>query len=322
MRFLIPQAEQNPEAAEQATAQLKQLIGSDSTMEGSELEQMLRLVPDLRGIWAGRFQSQPAIFRLALSAKEIEGFASEWAELQRAHSYMADGPERVAAPLALGCGGQVMVLQQAAGTPLLDHLWSLEAEARVPWFAKAAGWNCHFCTPTQAHTPVNRGPWRNWAEAALARQTHAPLIEVETRVLQKMKKLSRLLRDHEMWRTAIGHGDFHPNNLIAAPDHLTGIDLGGSNRTPVYKDMARFLTHMARRGMFASDRHRFGVDALAYQAFVQAFDLDEAEATLFLPYLICFETLIRVEHPAMPSARVEHGVLLAERLLEDLRQIV
>lgn len=283
---------------------------------------MLRLVPAQRAIWSGRFQGQPAIFRLALSEKEIAGFAVEWAELQRAYTYMADGPDQIAAPLALCCDGKVMVLQQATGTPLLDHLWSLEAEARVPWFAKAAAWNRKFCAGSEAHTPVNRGPWRNWAEAALARQTHASLIEVETRVLQKMKKLSRLLRDHETWRTAIGHGDFHPNNLIAAPDRLTGIDLGGSNRSPIYKDMARFLTHIARRGMFASDQDRFGVDALAYEAFVQAFGLDEAEATLFLPYLICFETLIRVEHPAMPAARVAHGVLLAERLLDDLKQIV
>lgn len=322
MAFLTPHAEQNPQAAERATERLQQLIEAEPALAGSQVDRMLRLVPEQRAIWSGQFQGQPAIFRLALSVKEVAGFAVEWAELQRAYAHMANGPARVAAPLALCCDGQVMVVQQAAGTPLLDHLWSLESEARVPWLAKAAAWNCRFCAPTEAHTPVNRGPWRNWAEAALARQSHAALIGVETRVLQKMKKLSRLLRGHETWRTAIAHGDFHPNNLIAASDQLTGIDLGGSNRTPVYKDMARFLTHMARRGMFASDQHRFGVDALAYDAFVQAFGLDEAEATLFLPYLICFETLIRVEHPAMPAARVAHGVLLAERLLEDLKQIV
>jgi len=137
-----------------------------------------------------------------------------------------------------------------------------------------------------------------------------------------MKKLSRHLREYDTWRSAIGHGDFHPNNLIAAPNRLTGIDLGGSNRSPIYKDMARFLTHMARRGMAPSGHHRFGVDAAAYDAFVQAFDLDEAEATLFLPYLICFETLIRVEHPDMPAARIEHGVSLAQNLSQDLRQIL
>lgn len=322
MAFLTPHAEQNPQAAGRAAERLQQLIKADHALAGSQVDQMLRLVPEQRAIWSGLYHGEPAIFRLALSANEIAGFAAEWAELRRAYAYMADGAERSVAPLALCCDGQVMVLQQATGTPLLDHLWSVEAQARVAWFVKAAAWNRTLCAATEAQTPVNRGPWRNWAEAALARQTHAALIGVETRVLQKMKKLSRLLRGHETWRTAIGHGDFHPNNLIAAPDHLTGIDLGGSNRTPVYKDMARFLTHMARRGMFASDRHRFGVDALAYDSFVQAFDLTEAEAALFLPYLICFETLIRVEHPAMPAARVAHAVLLAERLLEDLKQIV
>ena len=322
MTFLTPQAEQQPEAAARATVLLLGLTGADPAMAGVRVDQILRLVPDLRAIWAGQFQGRPAIFRLALTPGEIAGFAQEWQELQRAYAYMAKGRFRVAEPLALGCNGQVMVLAQAMGTPLLDHLWSLEAQQRAGWFADAAGWARQFSAPTEAQSRLNRGPWRNWAEAALARQTHPALIEIETRVLQKMKKLSRHLRGHDLWRTSIGHGDFHPNNLIAAPDCLTGIDLGGSNRSPIYKDMARFLTHMARRGMMPSDRHRFGVDAAGHDAFVQAFDLDEAESSLFLPYFICFETLIRVEHPAMPAARIEHAAVLARRLLEDLRQVV
>ncbi len=322
MAFLTPQAEQNPQAAARATAQLQRMIQADPALDGATVDQMLRLVPDRRAIWAGQFQGQPAVFRLALAADDAATFAQEWQELQRASDYMAKGPHRVVAPLALGGEGQIMVLEQAAGVPLLDHLWSLDADQRITWFPKAATWARQFCAPTEQATPMNRGPWRTWAEAALARQTHPELIEVETRLLQKMKKLSRHLREYDTWRSAIGHGDFHPNNLIAAPDRLTGIDLGGSNRSPIYKDMARFLTHMARRGMAPSGHHRFGVDATAYDAFVQAFDLDEAEATLFLPYLICFETLIRVEHPAMPAARIEHGVSLAQNLLQDLRQIL
>lgn len=321
MRFLTPSIDKHPQEARRATARLEQILVGDPALQGAALAQMLRLVPGQRAIWTGQFRGTLAIFKLAMTPDEVAGFAAEWQELERAFGYMGEGAFRVATPLALGGEGQVMVQAQAEGVPLLDHLWSLEPAHRGAWFRRAAQWASHFAAPTMADSKINRGPWRNWAEAALARQTHPALIEVEGRVLQKMKKLSRHLRGFEIWRNAIGHGDLHPNNLIAGADHLTGIDLGGSNRAPIYKDMARFLTHMARRGMMASDRHRFGMDADAYAGFVQAFALDEAEATLFLPYLICYEVLIRVEHPAMPAARIEHAVVMAERLLGDLKQV-
>lgn len=321
MRFLAPSIEKHPQEVRRATAQLKDILSRDPALDGAVPAEMVRLVPQQRAIWAGQFRGDPAIIKLAMTPDDVAGFVAEWQELARAHRYMAEGAYRVAAPLALGGAGQVMVQGQAAGVPLMDHLWSQEAADRSAWFSRAAQWAQHFAAPTMASNPINRGPWRNWAEAALARQTHPALIEVETRVLQKMKKLSRQLRDHTTWRTAVGHGDLHPNNLIAGDDCLTGIDLGGSNRAPIYKDMARLLTHMARRGMKGSERHRFGMDALAYDAFVQAFALDKAEATLFLPYLICYEVLIRVEHPAMPAARINHAVVMAERLLDDLKQV-
>ncbi len=322
MSILTPYATQNPEEAALVTAQVQAVMAADPAMAGITMERMLRLVPQARAIWTGQFQGQAAVIKCALSAQDRDTLAEEWQELLRCHAYMAQGRYRVAAPLACGCDGQVIVLAQAAGTPLLDHLWSLDPGARAGWFGDAAQWAAQFMAPTQAATAVNRGPWRNWAEAALAKQTHPALVQAETRVLQRMKKLSRQLRGHAMWRSAIGHGDFHPNNLIAGADGLVGIDLGGSHRAPIYKDMARFLTHMARRGMMPSGRHRFGVDAAAYDAFVAAFDLDAAETTLILPYFICYETIIRVEHPAMPAQRIEHGVVMAQRLAEDLKQVV
>lgn len=322
MHHLTSQAIQQPEAAAAAGVRLSTLLTSDPLLSGVAVEQMLRLVPGRRAIFAGRFRDQPVIFRLSLCPEETDILAIEWQELTRARHHMAEGMYRTVTPLVLGAEGQVMMLEEVAGKPLLDLLWSQDPAQRLALLPPAATWLERYTAPTLAWTPLNRGPWRNWAEAALARQTHAPLIEVETRVLQNMKKLSRILRDHAEWRTAICHGDFHPNNLIAAPGRLTGIDLGGSNRTPVYRDMARFLTHMARRGMIPSGQRRFGVDAAAYDAFVKSFALNDTEATLCLPYLICYETLVRVEHPDMPTARIRHGVALAEALLHDLRQVV
>ena len=322
MHHLTPKARQDPTAATAAQQYLAALLAADPVLAGSAAAELLRLVPGRRAILSGQFNGQPAVFRLSLHPEETKAFATAWQELTRAHSHMSDGTHRTVTPLALAAEGQVMVLEQAPGTPLLDLLWSLEPEVRTRQMQPAAIWLRRYTAPTEAMTPINRGPWRNWAEAALAKQTHVPLIAVETQVFQKMKHLSRQLRDYTDWRTAICHGDFHPNNLIVAGDRLTGIDLGGSNRTPIYRDMARFLTHMARRGMVPSGQRRFGVDAVAFDAFVNAFDLSPAEATLHLPYLICYETLVRVEHPDMPAARIRHGVALAETLLEDLRQVV
>lgn len=322
MHHLTPKAQQDPAAATAAQQYLAALLAADPVLVGSAAAEVLRLVPGRRAILSGQFNGQPAVFRLSLHPEETKAFATAWQELTRAHAHMSDGTHRTVTPLALAAEGQVMVLEQAPGTPLLDLLWSLEPEVRTRQMQPAAIWLRRYTAPTEAMTPINRGPWRNWAEAALAKQTHVPLIAVETQVFQKMKHLSRQLRDYTDWRTAICHGDFHPNNLIVAGDRLTGIDLGGSNRTPIYRDMARFLTHMARRGMVPSGQRRFGVDAVAFDAFVNAFDLSPAEATLHLPYLICYETLVRVEHPDMPAARIRHGVALAETLLEDLRQVV
>ena len=52
-----------------------------------------------------------------------------------------------------------------------------------------------------------------------------------------------------------------------------------------------------------------------------AFALTEAEANAFLPYLITFETLIKVEHPRIGEDRVAHALAMEEALFQDLRQI-
>lgn len=322
MHHLTPHIQQDPAAAAAAQILFEQLVASDPALRGAKIDQVLRLVPGRRAILAGHFHNQPAVFRVSLHPDETVSFAVEWQELTRAHIHMADGDLRTVAPLVHVAEGQVMVLEQVAGKPLLDLLWSLDHSQRLALLPPAAAWLRRYTAPTEALAPINRGPWRRWAEDALARQTHAQLIGLETRILQKMKKLSRHLREHTVWRTAICHGDFHPNNLIAEQNCLTGIDLGGSNRTPIYRDMARFLTHMSRRGMVPSGKRRFGVDDVAFDAFVKNFALTEAEASLCLPYLICYETLVRVEHPDMPAARIAHGVDLAESLLKDLHQVV
>jgi len=322
MDIVTPHAKQHPEQAATAMARLTALIGTDPLLETATIQQMLRLVPGRRAILSGWLQGKPAVFRMSLHPKETADFAKQWKELQRAQTFMASGPNQIAAPLGLAADGQVLVVSLAPGHPMLDLIWSLEQHERLPHSQAAANWLSCYQSPTTQHTPVLWKGWFKRAETALALQTHAPLLAVESRVLRRMKALGRRLQEQESWRTAIGHGDFHPNNLIVSDTVLRGIDLGGSSRIPIYKDMARFLTHMARRGVTISGERRFGVDAATYDAFVQAFALDRTEAELCLPFMICLETLIRVEHPAMPAHRIAHGVTLAKTLVEDISQVL
>ena len=322
MDIVTPRAQQHPEQAAAALERLRLLSASDPALHGARAEQILRLVPGRRAIIAGWLQDQPAVFRLSLHADETASFAREWQELNRAASYMNEGPYQIAAPLAFGTSGEVLVVARAPGSPMLELVTRLDQPDRITQVTAAASWLARYQAPTLDQSAIGWKKWHSRAEAALVQQTHPDLLEVETRVLRRMKTLGRRLEAKGLWRTAIGHGDFHPNNLIVGPDDvLRGIDLGGSGRIPIYKDMARFLTHIARRGVTISGARRFGVDAATFDACVTACNLDQDEATLCLPFMICFETLIRVEHPAMPARRVAHGVKMAKTLLADLRRL-
>jgi len=322
MDIVTPRAQQHPEQAAAALTRLGSLCRSDPALEGAKAEEILRLVPGRRAIIAGWLQDQPAVFRLSLHPEETASFAREWQELKRAHPYMGNGSCQIATPLALGTSGEVLVVARAPGTPMLSLISRLDQPDRITHVTTAASWLAQYQAPTLASSETGWKKWFSRAEAALTQQTHPRLLDVEGRVLRRMKTLGRRLEASGPWRTAIGHGDFHPNNLIVGLDDvLRGIDLGGSGRIPIYKDMARFLTHMSRRGVTVSGARRFGVDAAIYDAFVTTCHLDETEATLCLPFMICFETLIRVEHPAMPARRVAHGVKMAKTLLADLRQM-
>ncbi|WP_372610438.1 phosphotransferase [Aquicoccus sp.] len=307
-----------PDAALDALTRLETLLGQ--ILPGADVEQALRLVPGKRAVFRGRMAGHDVVFRLPLDEANRKGFAEEWNELTRAWGHMAQGASRVAEPLFFDPDSALIVIAHVPGEPLLMHLWSLDAPDRLPLVTHAAGWLHAYMAPTITSRGINRRPWRRWAAAATAKQTHPELAGIETRILQKMHKLSRQMGDPD-WRVAVPHGDFHLNNLILDGDTLTGIDTGGSNRAPIYKDMARALTHMARRGMLPSGQRRFGVDAGALDAFTGAFALSERETDAFLPYMIAYETLIRVEHPQMSADRIAHARAMSEALFEDLRQI-
>lgn len=312
-------AQADPALAARAAGTLEDLLaGLDAAPD-----EILRLVPGRRAVFAGHWLGRRVIFHLALDPAEAAEFRSRHDEQTRVHGYMQSGPYRVPEPIRLIAGDRVAVTEAVSGTPLLDALWQAEKPNRPALQDSGAGWLAAHAAPTLEDRPVNRGPWRKWAEAGVARQPHDRLRPIEARVLQKMHALSRRLRPVQTWRSALGHGDFHPNNLMRDAGGVTwGIDLGASTRAPIYRDMARFLVHGARRGMLPSGRRRFGVDAGGVEAFARAFALTEAELTGDLPFFLCHELLVRVEHPDMPGPRIRHTLALSEAMFEDLRDLL
>ena len=123
------------------------------------------------------------------------------------------------------------------------------------------------------------------------------------------------------WRNAICHGDFHPNNLLVKGERLTGIDTGGSASIPIYKDMARFLMHMGRRGLIPSGEARFGVDAQGIDAFAEVFEMSDQERDLVLPFMLGCEALLRFENPGIKRGRIRRAAEMTDQLIADLEQL-
>lgn len=307
--------ERFPEETLAALEQLQLALGSHD----ASVTKPLRLVLSRHALFEGLWQGEHAVFRIVLNG-DCETAAKEWAELNRAWGHMSEPPYLVSKPLHFDESTGLTVTSYAEGRGLLFYLWSIDSAERMAPTHRAADWLHKFTAPSVEARAPNRRPWRIWAESAANKQPHESLQTIEARVLQKMKKLYRNI-DVPEWRVALAHGDFHLNNLHYDGETLTGFDLGGTGHAPLYKDIARALVHMARRGMLPSGARRFGVDAAAFDYYVEKFELSDVEANGFLPYFICFETLIKVEHPNMPKARIEHALAMSEALFTDMKQI-
>lgn len=292
---------------------------SDPALAQVRIGELLRLAPGKRAVIAGEFNERPAIIRLHLSGGPGIA-AAEWAEMQRLWSYMATGPHRVAQPFHCNAESGILVLERIAGTPLLQALWQSDPGARMQLIDPAIGWLRRCTAGHEEIWPEGRRYWLKRAEEMRATQTHRWLKRLETDLLAELTRIGKLIRRND-WRTAIGHGDFHAGNLIAGEDHITAIDTGASSQLPIYKDMSRFLTHMARRGMRPSGATRYGVDQASVARFAEVFELSPLERDVMLPFMIGIETLIRVEPADAKRIAIRRAAEMTEGLLEDLRQI-
>ncbi|MDZ7710530.1 MAG: phosphotransferase [Roseovarius sp.] len=281
--------------------------------EGAEIDALIRHVPGKRTILAGRWQGRAAIFRLATPGT-AEAQAREWREACRIWPFMQGARFRVAEPLAFFPERHLMVMERVAGTPLLDHIAGLRAARRGAALAPAAAWLRRYTDVSEIWREAQCAGWLARAERAAQAQPFDRLRGIEAGILAGLEQIAGRIEGAD-WRVAICHGDFHPNNLLVDGKRLTGIDTGASGRMPVVKDIARFLMHMARRGVVPSGQTWCGVDAGMRDAFVEAFALTEAERRLVLPFFLGFEALIRVETRALRPRRLR----LAERVYGALR---
>lgn len=291
---------------------------ADPAMKEAETGELMRLVPGKRAIVEGRFGDARAIFRVHLGPCD-DTARREWAELSRLWPLMRSGPHRVARPLHFSEANGIIVVERVTGTPLMDHLSKMPDGGAGIW-PGVARWLRHATESTETWRPARHEGWLNRARRAAAAQPFAELRKLETGILEEITRIGAQLSGRD-WRVAICHGDYHPNNLILDGDSLTAIDTGGSAHLPIYKDMARFLVHLARRGILPSGRTRFGVDAAGFDSFAAAFDLARCEKTLMLPFMIGCETLLRVETRGLSRDRVRHARAMSRSLLEELRTV-
>lgn len=303
----------------QIVARFERARASDPELSGAELDELLRQVPGKRAVLSGTWQGRPVIFRMHLESGSPAP-KREWTEMLRVWTEMQSDRLRIAEPLHFWESSGLLVIEHVPGTPLMQHLWQIEPEARAPYLPQAAAWLRAYTASSEMTGKPRAAVWLQKAEAAAATQPHPKLQRRERKILRHLQRLAPAC-DALPWRHAISHGDFHPNNLIVNGERLTGIDLGGSATIPIYKDMARFLMHMGRRGLIPSGAARFGVDARGIAAFSKAFALSNEERELILPFMLGVEALIRVEHAGIKPGRVRRAAEMSDKLIADLARL-
>lgn len=287
-----------------------------SELETADLGEVLRIVPGKRAVLKGTFAGRAAVFRI-FEPDQGDISTREWREMTRIWPYMNSGPYRGAEPLLHLPEHGILAIEHVPGQPLLKHFWQAEPDTRARHLRPAAEWLRRYTEGSETWRAGNAAGWIARVERAAASQPFANLRALEAGILDELRRMAAALAGEE-WRVAICHGDFHPNNLILNEERLTGIDIGGSARMPVCKDIARFLVHMGRRGMIPSGLRQLGVDQVGIAAFADAFALSSVERGLWLPFFIGCEALIRVENKSLKKGRIKRAEEMYRALRDDL----
>ncbi len=300
----------------QITARLDDARAQTPCLKGAEAGDLIRLVPGQRALFQGTLDGRDVVFRLNLT-DDHAATEAEWDELQRLWPYMATGDLRTPEPICASLEFGLIAQERVIGRPLMSLLYTLEPQERLARMPPAAAWLRQSTAMSQGWRVAAPQRWIARAEAASAKQPFAHLRKLEQQILEQMRRIVPALLA-EPWRTAICHGDFHPNNLIANGPRLTGIDLGASQRMPLLKDVARFAMHMGRRRLRLSGKTCLGVDRACLLAFSDALDMSAQERGAVLPFFLAFEAVIRVETIRLPAERIRRAEKMYQDLLADL----
>lgn len=293
-------------------ARFEVIRADDPALTQGEPGDLIRHIPDKRAIFHGQLHGRDVVFRMDFHP-ENGVTAREWDEMLRLWPYMAEGDLRMAEPIHANPDAGLIVQARVTGTPMLEHFWQIDVAARGPYLAPAAAWLRASTAMSEGWRVANPASWIKRVTRASQSQPFAVLRALEEQILQHMQRLAPII-ETQTWRTAICHGDYHPNNLIVEGTRLTGIDLGGSQGLPIYKDMARFLVHLGRRRVKLPGPLECGVSRAGLDAFGVAFDLSAHERAIVLPFFLAFEALIRVENTGLSPSRI----VRAEKMYRDL----
>ncbi|MFX0540252.1 phosphotransferase [Roseovarius sp. S4756] len=306
----------DPDAMSWITARLEAARREATRMRSLQVTDLIRHVSGKRAILRGTLDGRRVILRLHVAPDQRDALR-EWDEMQRLWSHMSTGDLRIPEPILIAAQAGLIVQEEAAGTPLLELLYSLDPAQRIGWLAPAARWLRASTRISEDWTAAQPHKWLARAARASAQQPFERLHMIEQQILGQMERLAPLVAA-EPWRIAICHGDYHPNNLIAEGTRLTGIDLGGSRGMPVTKDIARFAMHMGRRRLRLSGQSCLGVDRTCLETFANVFEMSAAERGVTLPFFLGFEALIRVENKSLPQGRIQRAEKTYRALLRDL----
>ena len=304
-------------------ADLMERVGAATSdapdLAGMELDDVVRFVSGKRAIFQGHFNGTPAIARFYLD--EPRAYAKrDWDELQRTWPYMSSGAYRVNEPLYHLPDLGLIIVRHVSGQPMLEHIWQSEKDQRFNVIPGAVHWLRQYTHPMERRGPMRAASWLSKAEKRLSKQGSARIRPLLAEIRTQLHRLLPAMQGHD-WRVSISHGDFHPNNLLIDGDVLTGIDTGGSAKLPIYKDMARFLTHMGRRALYPSGEVRFGVDSGSMELFHDIFQLDTYERELCLPFMIGVEGLLRSDTLDLNRSRLRRTQSFYEGMVSDLTAI-
>ncbi|WP_336097298.1 phosphotransferase [Roseovarius sp. CH_XMU1461] len=298
------------------SARLEAIAAADPVLAAVEFGEIIRNVPGRHAILHCKYNGVDAILRLATGSVDI-GLDQTWEEMNRLWPHLRDGRLTMAEPLYYNAAQGALIVSRAEGQPLFALARQMPGPEALPMLCEAAQWLRHATRDSEADRAARPGPWRARAAKAAAKQPFAGLRALEDEILVILEQLEKHISGQN-WRVAIIHGDFHPDNLLRSAQHLSGIDFGGSHRLPIYKDMARFLMHLGRRGLLPSGARWMGVDAALAQAFKTSFELSPFEAEILLPFFLGVEALLRVENRNLPDRRIRAARRMYEELLSDL----